>query len=127
MAQEVGALIHLAEGDEETALRLLGEAAQTNRAAPLPFGPAAPLKPALELYGEVLLKLDRPREALEQFEAALSRRPRRAASLLGAARASALMGDEAAANRRYAELVDVWDVADSDHAGLQEARRYQTR
>ena len=126
MAQEVTALIHLAEGDEETAIRLLEEAAQTNRAAPLPFGPAAPLKPALELYGEVLLKLNRPREALEQFEAALSRRPRRAASLLGAARASALMGDEATATRRYAELVDMWDDADSDHTGLQEARRYQT-
>ena len=126
MAQEVAALIHLAEGEEETALRLLEEAAQTNRAVPLPFGPAGPMKPALELYGEVLLELDRPREALEQFEAALSRRPRRAASLLGAARASALMGDEAEATRRYAELVDMWDAADSDHSGLQEARRYQT-
>ena len=39
--------------------------------------------------------------------------------------ASVTMGDEAAATRRYAELVDMWDVADSDHAGLQEARRYQ--
>ena len=125
MAQEVSALIHLAEGDEATALRLLDAAAETTRAMPLPFGPAGPLKPVHELYGEVLLSLDRPGEAVAQFETGLARRPRRAAALLGAARAHALMGDAAAAGR-YAELVDMWDAADSDHAGLQEARRYET-
>ena len=78
------------------ALQLLEEAAQTNRAAPLPFGPANPMKPALELYGEVLLATDRPGEAVEQFETVLARRPRRAASL-GAARGRAQLGDQAAA------------------------------
>ena len=91
MAQEVSALIHLAEGDEATALRLLDEAAQTTHATDLPLGPADPMKPVLELYGEVLLKLDRPKEALEQFEAALLRRPGRPASLRGVARASAVI------------------------------------
>ena len=97
MAQEVSALIHLAQGDEETALQLLEETAQKNRAAPMPFGPANPLKPALELYGEVLLEIDRPGEAAEQFETVLARRPRRAASLLGVAQARAQLGDQAAA------------------------------
>ena len=91
MAQEVSALIHLAEGDEATALRLLDEAAQTTHATDLPLGPADPMKPVLELYGEVLLKLDRPKEALEQFEAALLRRPGRPASLRGVAQAIAQM------------------------------------
>ena len=90
-------MIHLAQGDEETALQLLEETAQKNRAAPMPFGPANPLKPALELYGEVLLEIDRPGEAAEQFETVLARRPRRAASLLGVAQARAQLGDQAAA------------------------------
>ena len=91
MAQEVSALIHLSEGDEATALRLLGEAARTTHATDLPLGPANPMKPVLELYGEVLLKLGRPQEALEQFEAALLRRPGRPASLLGVTQANAQM------------------------------------
>ena len=126
MAQEVSALIHLTRGDEEAALQLLEEAAQTNRAAPLPFGPASPMKPALELYGEVLLEIDRPGEAVEQFETVLARRPRRAASLLGVARARAELGDQAAAAGYYAELVDVWSAADPDHAGHSEAQQYRT-
>ena len=38
MAQEVSALIHLAEGDEATALRLLEDAGETTRAMPSPSG-----------------------------------------------------------------------------------------
>ena len=107
-------------------LGLAAEAAQTNRAAPLPFGPANPMKPALELYGEVLLAIDRPGEAVEQFETVLARRPRRAASLLGAARGRAQLGDQAAAAGYYAELVDVWSAADPDHAGHREAQQART-
>ena len=125
MAQAVWARIHLAEGDEATALRLLDDAAETSGASRLPFGPADPMKPPPELYGEVLLQLDRPVEALAQFEAVLSRRPRRAAALLGAARASAQMGDRAATAGRYSELREIWGAADPDHAGLDEARRYE--
>lgn len=127
MAQEVSALLHLARGEENGAVRLLDEAAAINRAAPLPFGPAAPMKPALELYGEVLLMLDRPGEAVEQFEAVLARRPGRTASLLGAARAREHLGDQTTAAAYYAELADIWSAADPDHAGYREAQQYATR
>lgn len=69
----------------------------------------------------------RPREVVERFEAAQSRRPRRAASLLGAARAHAQLGDQDTAAAFYAELVDIWSVADSGHPGLDEARRYENQ
>ena len=127
MAQEVSAVIHLARGDAAAALRLLEEAAETNRATPLPFGPADPMKPALELYGEVLLELDRPGDAVEQFETVLTRRPGRTASLLGAARARSRSGDQEAAAVHYAELVKIWSAADAGHTGFSEAQAFGAR
>ena len=79
---------------------------------PLDFGPAWPLKPAHELYGEVLLDLDRPAESQAQFEASLKRYPRRALSLWGRARAAALAGNAQAAQEARSALREVWDDAD---------------
>lgn len=126
MERQVSALIYLAEGNDREALRLLGEAATITHATDLPLGPADPLKPTLELYGEVLLMLGRPQDAIEQFEASLVRRPRRPASLVGAARASALMGNSSTASRYYATLVEMWSAADVDHPWLTEAKQNVT-
>jgi hypothetical protein len=46
-----------------------------------------PLSPARELVGEMLLILNEPAKALEQFEATLKKEPRRFNSLYGAAHA----------------------------------------
>ena len=73
--------------------------------------------------GEMLLAAGRPAEARKQFEASLARAPGRAASLLGLARAAAKQGDAAAAKAAYAELAEVWSLADADVAGLAETRR----
>ena len=126
MERQVSALLSLAEGNAEKALRLLAEAATITHDSDLPLGPADPIKPTLELYGEVLLMLNRPQDAIEQFEAALVRRPRRPASLVGAARASALMGDSSTASRHYAELIKMWSIADLDHPWLTEAKQNVT-
>ena len=126
MERQVSALLSLAEGNAEKALRLLDEAETITHTSDLPLGPADPIKPTLELYGEVLLMPNRPQDAIEQFEAALVRRPRRPASLVGAARASALMGDSSTASRHYAELIKMWSVADLDHPWLTEAKQNVT-
>ncbi|SVD02186.1 uncharacterized protein METZ01_LOCUS355040, partial [marine metagenome] len=126
MERQVSALIYFAEGNDREALRLLDEAATITHATDLPLGPADPLKPTLELYGEVLLMLGRPQDAIEQFEASLVRRPRRPASLVGAARASALMGNSSTASRYYATLVEMWSAADVDHPWLTEAKQNVT-
>ena len=122
MAQELAALIHLADGEVNEALRLLELAAAETHATDLPLGPADPIKPVLELYGEVLLSMGRPADALEQFEASLVRRPERPATLLGVARAHTQLGNEAAASDVYARLVHLWTAADEGHPGLREAR-----
>lgn len=121
MALEVSALVHLAEGNTYEAVRLLDLAADATHATDLPLGPADPIKPVLELYGEVLLAMDRPAQAIEQFGASLIRRPGRPASLLGLARAHAQAGDTAAAEEIYAALAQMWSGADTEHPGLREA------
>ncbi len=112
-ALQLKALLDLARGRERTGLGSLRKAAAVEEAMPLAYGPPAPVKPSHELLGEVLLGLGRFEEAGEQFAKALERAPRRALSLLGAARAAARGGDRSAAEAFYAELRDVWSGADT--------------
>jgi len=113
-ALQLEALLHLDADRRNEAIGTLEEAAALEDAMPLDFGPAWPLKPTHELFGEVLLDLDRPADALEQFAHAMERYPRRARSLLGTARAATQLGrtDEAAEAR--SALATIWSDADPD-------------
>jgi tetratricopeptide (TPR) repeat protein len=124
LEKEAQALSLQAAGKTDEALALLQEAAGLEAAMPPPSGPPSPQKPALELYGEVLLEAGKAAEASRQFEASLLRMPNRAASLLGAARAAARMGDAAAARRSYSALAEVWSQADSSLPALAEVRAW---
>lgn len=124
MEKEVSAVVLLAKGKQDEALALLREAADLEARMPPPSGPPDPIKPAPELYGEVLLKVGKAAEAAQQFQASLLRMPNRAASLLGAARAAARMGDKEAARRHYAALAEVWKDADPTLPDLAEVRAY---
>jgi len=122
MGKQVGALRHAAMGHADIATRLLDEAVVIVESMAPPRGSADPVKPLYELYGELLLDLDRPADAIEKFDAALLRMPRRPRSLLGMARAHALLGDRAHAAESYRQLTAVWDGRDIE--GLHEARRF---
>jgi tetratricopeptide (TPR) repeat protein len=124
MEKEVSGLVALAKGNAEEALKLLAEAAELEARLGPPSGPPEPLKPAQELYGEVLLEQGKAKEAAEQFAQALLRMPNRAASLLGAARAAVKLGDGEAARRAYGRLAEIWRQADSGSAELAEVRGY---
>jgi len=100
------------------------EAVALERALPPPMGPAQPIKPASELFGEILLELERPREAAAAFGRALERWPNRSLTLLGLARASAALGDRASARRYYRRLLVNWRSADPGLAELKEARTF---
>ncbi len=95
-ARELQALIYFREGDTETALQLLADAAEDENARPMEYGPPYVSKPSNELMGEMLLTLDRPGEAIAHFETALERNTGRTLSLLGLARAQEAAGDPAA-------------------------------
>jgi hypothetical protein len=85
-----------------------------------PVTPGA-LVPPKEALGELLLELDRPGEALACFRSSAEVWPRRYHTLLGAARAAAAAGDEAASREYYRALLDSV-AADSERAGIAEAR-----
>ena len=124
MQKEVLALVALKKGNSEEALKLLAEAAELEERMAPPSGPPEPIKPAHELYGETLLELGKPEEAIRQFERALLRMPNRSASLLGAARAAAKLGRSEEARRHYAALAESWRQADPGTPELAEVKSY---
>lgn len=124
MEREVRALIDWKAGRTDEALRQLGEASQIEFSLPPPSGPPHPAKPAQELFGEVLLALGRPAEAMQQYEGALVRTPGRVLSLLGSARAAVALGDRRTAAERYGQLLEAWSQADPGIEGLEEARTF---
>ncbi len=89
-----------------------------------PSGPPSLIKPSHELFGEILLSANRPKEAADQFGIALLRQPNRARSLLGLARASAKNGDTKAALEAYSKLARQWNQADANLPELREAQDY---
>src|SRR5438093_1039385 len=88
MEKEVGAALASAQKDTATAERLLKDATAIELTLDDPSGPAEPIKPSFELYGELLIELHRPAEAAAQFQHALQRMPNRRASLVGLERAT---------------------------------------
>ena len=89
MEKEVSAVAAFARGQKDDAARLAKEAADVEATMSSPSGPPDPMKPAVELYGEVLLDSGQPVQAAAAFEKSLQRTPNRAASVQGLAQATA--------------------------------------
>jgi tetratricopeptide (TPR) repeat protein len=121
---EIAALAAAMKLDYDRAITSMKQATSLEEAMGPPSGPPGLIKPSHELYGEILLRAGRPREAAEQFRIALLRQPNRARSLLGSARAAAKSGDAAGASSAYAKLLDQWQQADEGLPELREARDY---
>jgi len=122
MELELAAAIAHAAGRTDDAVRTLRAAAEREANLPAPLGLPAPIKPAPELLGEMLVTAGRPAEAIPFFDQALRRNPNRSLSVLGLARASAAAGDAEAARRQYTALLANFDEADADLPLLREAR-----
>ena len=119
---ELQALIRDGDGRGDSAVALLRRATAIEDGMAYAFGPPTVNKPSHELLGEQLLAMRRAAEAREEFARALRRTPRRAAALLGLARAEMLLGGPAEAARSYAELSAIWHAAGVGVPGLAEAR-----
>jgi hypothetical protein len=119
-ALAVAAWSALAAGKKEEALRQMESAAVledgTEKSAVTP----GPLFPARELLGEMLLQINEPTKALEQFEATLKKEPRRFRSLYGAAHAAQLIGSPNTSQRYFRELLQV--CANADKPGRRELK-----
>jgi len=109
---EVGAWAALVDGKKEEALRQMKSAAEmedgTEKSAVTP----GPLAPAHELLGEMLLEINQPAQAFEQFEATLKKEPGRFRAIFGAARAAQLSGDQDASQRYFRQLLNLCVRAD---------------
>jgi hypothetical protein len=121
---QLAALKHFMNGDLSQVTARLDQATVLEESLPPPSGPPDLIKPTHELYGEVLLFMDRPKEAQQQFERALLWHPNRARSLLGLGRAAANNGDLQTARQAYATLLHIWTQADPDLPELHEAKEF---
>ncbi len=82
-----------------------------------------PLQPATEIAGDLWLQVNRYETARQSYRATLDDWPHRPASLLGIARASVELHDDAAAREAYRALLDLWQNADPTRPELLEAKR----
>jgi tetratricopeptide (TPR) repeat protein len=108
----VSAWTELAEGNTDQALREMKSAAELEDSTEKSAVTPGPLATSRELLGEMLLRMNRSEQALEQFEATLKREPNRFRTLYGAARAAQLKGDREASRRYFHELLKVCEHAD---------------
>jgi hypothetical protein len=123
-ALAVAAWSALATGDKEEALRLMESAAEMEDRTEKSVITPGPLSPARELMGEMLLAMNEPTKALEQFEATLEKEPGRFNSLYGAAHAAQLSGSRATSQKYFRELLRVCAHADKPaRSELKEAEQ----
>ncbi len=121
---EIGAVAAAAKNNFDEAIKTMRKATALEEAMPPPPGPPPMIKPSHELFGEILLRAGRPKEAAEQFEISLRRHPNRARSLLGVARAAAKSGDTQGAAKLYAQFAEQWRQGDAQAPERREAQNY---
>lgn len=114
---QVEGLLAVNAGNTRAGLSKLNEAVNLNFETPVTtLGvPPRPLKPALELYGEVLLETGSAQLALQQFRRGLTLYHGRTNLLLGAARAASAAGMAEESMRYYRQLAGQWKMAEADH------------
>lgn len=103
----VAAWTALAQGKKVEALSLMQTAADTEDKNEKHIVTPGRLLPARELLGEMLLELNRPAEALKEFESSQTREPNRFRNYYGAAVAAEKSGNKAKAKLYYLKLVEL--------------------
>ncbi len=122
MAAEVAGVLQLARGQVGDGLHALEIAAQLEAQRPRPIARPYPVKPAVELYAEALLASGDAGAAVKQFQASLARTPRRAASMIGLARAAQAAGQRQTAVKEARAFIAMWHGADAGRKELADAR-----
>jgi tetratricopeptide (TPR) repeat protein len=123
MAGELSGLLQFTRGAEAAGLAELARAAEAESARPRPIARPYPIKPAAELYGELLMASGDSRAAMTQFRRSLDRTPRRWASMYGLASAAAANGSAAEAARIGREFLEMWRLADLGRSEIADMRQ----
>ncbi len=122
MHRSIRGLLDIAEGRADKGLARLAKAVELAESMRPPNGAPKPIKPVHELYGEALLRADKPAQALQMFNRSLLRTPNRPLSLLGQARSSAALGEVDSARASYQQLEKIW--GNNDFPNAIETQRY---
>jgi len=118
------AWVAFAEGRQAEAVDQLQAAAAAEDASDKAAISPGPLAPAREQLGEMLLAMNKPAEALTEFEAVLRKEPNRFRATYQAARAAAAAGNADAAKKHYADLLTIAKAGDTPgRPELEEARK----
>jgi tetratricopeptide (TPR) repeat protein len=92
MEMELKALQAWLKKDESATEHWFKKATALENSISYSYGPPAIVKPSNELYGEWLLKMKRPKEAVQQFELSLKAAPGRKLSVIGKQKALKVLG-----------------------------------
>ncbi len=107
-----------AQGRGDDALRLLREVADTQDK----IGKGETEPPAREMLADMLLDMNRPEQALKEYELSLKTDPNRFNGLYGAAQAAEMAQQKKTAENYYAQLLKNCDGIQSDRPELAKAR-----
>ena len=122
MSVELDAMTRAARRDRAGAMAAAARGVALEAKRPRPIARPYPIKPAAELCAELTLANGDAAGAVRLFKASLARTPRRAASLLGLARAAAKAGMRAESARAAKDFLAAWHLADATRPELAEAR-----
>jgi predicted Zn-dependent protease len=122
--QSASAWVAFARGEREEALTRMRAAADRETKTEKHVVTPGPLAPARELLAEMLLEMNRPAEALQEFEAVQKNEPNRFRAVSGAARAAEQGGNQEVARAQYGKLVQIAAKSDSARPELEAAKKY---
>jgi predicted Zn-dependent protease len=123
----VKAWLFYRQGEIDAAVQLLRQAADKEDSMEKDPVMPATIIPARQLLGEMLLDAQRPREALEAFEAALKNEPARYWELFGAAQAAERSGDEGRATFYYTQMIRQTQGTDGTRESTKVANEFLAR
>ena len=126
-AREAQAFAAKASGNADEAVAKMKEAAAIEDAIDTLSQPPYPIIPAHELFGTLLMELNRPADAREQFLQTLKRTPGRPKAIYGLGRAAQATGDKGMAKQRYEEFLALWKNADRDRPEVATAKEFLAR
>jgi hypothetical protein len=112
------------EAKKDEALTLMRSAADLEDASEKHIAMENRLFPMRALLGELLLELNEPAQALQEFEASLQAAPARFRSFYGAAKAAERVADHAKARQYYEKLVALCNQADTERPEMAEAKAF---
>jgi tetratricopeptide (TPR) repeat protein len=115
--QEAQAWVLLLEGKQDDAVKTLRTAASEQEK----YGKGEIELPAREMLGDMLMDMERPADALVEYEKSLSNDPNRFNALYGAGHAAQLIGDTTKEKRYFGQLLANCSVVKTQRPELKHA------